>query len=99
MLHLTLAKGEHLMIGDNIKVTYSRNDGNTVAAIGIEAPREVKITRGKAYEDQLATQASEGNKEALQLLEKITEENIKRRKIFNKRKAKRQHIAAQARNA
>lgn len=97
MLHLTLSKGEHVMIGDAIKLTYAKNDGKKVATLKIEAPREVKITRGKVYEDRLATQASEGDREAMLLLEKVIEENAVRKKIFNKRRARRQNIAAQAR--
>ncbi|MCL2197572.1 MAG: carbon storage regulator [Defluviitaleaceae bacterium] len=93
MLHLTLSKGEHVMIGDEIKLTYAKNDGKKVATLRIEAPREVIVTRGKVYEDRIATQASEGNREAMQLLEKIIEENATRKKIFNKRRAKRQNIA------
>ncbi|MCL1884747.1 MAG: carbon storage regulator [Defluviitaleaceae bacterium] len=99
MLHLTLSKGEHLIIGENIKLTYSRNDGKAVASLSIGAPREIKIVRGKIFEERIAEKASSGDREAMQLLEKIIEENIERRRIFNKRKSKRRFIAAQKKRA
>ncbi len=46
MLVLSRKEGEQLLIGDNIVLTVSRISGNRVA-IGIEAPREVRIVRGE----------------------------------------------------
>ena len=46
MLVLSRKEGEQLIIGDNIVVTVNRISGNRVA-IGIEAPRDVRIVRGE----------------------------------------------------
>jgi carbon storage regulator len=46
MLVLSRKEGEQLVIGDNIVLTVNRISGNRVA-IGIEAPREVRIVRGE----------------------------------------------------
>ena len=46
MLVLSRKEGEQLLIGDNIVLTINRISGNRVA-IGIEAPREVRIVRGE----------------------------------------------------
>ena len=46
MLVLSRKEGEQLLIGDNIVLTINRINGNRVA-IGIEAPRDVRILRGE----------------------------------------------------
>ncbi len=46
MLVLSRKEGEQLHIGDDIVVTISRISGNRVA-IGIDAPRDVRIRRGE----------------------------------------------------
>ena len=92
MLHLTVGKGEHIMIGDEVKVTYTKNDGKRVVALGINAPRSLKITRGNIYEDELEKMALSGDREAIERLTHIREENENRRKLFNQRKSKRQYI-------
>ncbi len=46
MLVLSRKEGEQLMIGDDIVLTINRINGNRVA-IGIEAPRDVRILRGE----------------------------------------------------
>lgn len=46
MLVLSRKEGEQLIIGDDIVLTISRISGNRVA-IGIEAPRNVRIIRGE----------------------------------------------------
>ncbi|MCL2388711.1 MAG: carbon storage regulator [Defluviitaleaceae bacterium] len=92
MLHLTLKKGEYFMIGENIRIMYDRNDGKMVSAFGVDAPREIKITSGKVYENRVAKMAHDGDEESQQLLEQLQTENAERHKIFNARKAKRQQF-------
>jgi carbon storage regulator len=46
MLVLSRKEGEQLMIGEDIVVTINRISGNRVA-IGIDAPRSVRIVRGE----------------------------------------------------
>lgn len=46
MLVLSRKEGEQLLIGDNVVLTINRISGNRVA-IGIEAPRDVRIVRGE----------------------------------------------------
>ncbi len=54
MLVLSRKEGEQLLIGDNIVLTVNRISGNRVA-IGIEAPREVRIVRGELERHELST--------------------------------------------
>lgn len=49
MLILTRRIGESLMIGDNIKVTLLKDNGNQIR-IGIEAPKEVPVHRSEVYD-------------------------------------------------
>ena len=46
MLVLSRKEGEKLLIGDDVVLTITRISGNRVA-IGIEAPRDVRIVRGE----------------------------------------------------
>ncbi|MEO1614558.1 MAG: carbon storage regulator [Planctomycetota bacterium] len=55
MLVLSRKMGEKLMIGDDVVLTINRISGNRVA-IGIEAPRDVRIVRGELPVNQVAPQ-------------------------------------------
>ena len=57
MLVLSRKEGEQLVIGDNIVVTINRISGNRVA-IGIEAPRDVRIVRGELERHEVASGGS-----------------------------------------
>lgn len=46
MLVLSRKEGQQLVLGDNIVLTINRISGNRVA-IGIDAPKEVRIVRGE----------------------------------------------------
>lgn len=53
MLVLSRKIGDKLMIGDDVVLTINRISGNRVA-IGIEAPREVRIVRGELQKNKVA---------------------------------------------
>ena len=57
MLVLSRKEGEQLVIGDNIILTVNRISGNRVA-IGIEAPRDVRIVRGELERHEVASGGS-----------------------------------------
>ena len=52
MLVIGRKPGEYVMIGDNIKVKVIKSDEGDLR-LAIDAPREVVITRGEIYEEQL----------------------------------------------
>ena len=51
MLVLGRKPGEYIMIGDNIKVKVVRSENGDLR-LAIDAPKEVKITRGEVWEEQ-----------------------------------------------
>jgi len=53
MLVLSRKEGEKLVIGDNIVLTINRINGNRVA-VGIEAPRDIRIVRGELDRHEVA---------------------------------------------
>ena len=53
MLVLSRKEGEQLIIGDDIVLTVSKISGNRVA-IGIDAPRNVRIIRGELERREVA---------------------------------------------
>lgn len=53
MLVLSRKEGEQLLIGDNIVLTINHLSGNRVA-IGIEAPRDIRIVRGELNLHEIA---------------------------------------------
>ena len=57
MLVLSRKEGEQLMIGDDIVITINRISGNRVA-IGIDAPRNVRIVRGELQRNESVAGAS-----------------------------------------
>ncbi|MFK8110730.1 MAG: carbon storage regulator [Rubripirellula sp.] len=57
MLVLSRKESEQLLIGDNIVLTINRISGNRVA-IGIEAPRDVRIVRGELERHEVAAGGS-----------------------------------------
>jgi carbon storage regulator len=53
MLVLSRKESEQLLIGDNIVLTINRISGNRVA-IGIEAPRDVRVIRGELNRNEVS---------------------------------------------
>jgi carbon storage regulator CsrA len=64
MLVLSRKEGERIVIGDQITLVVSKVSGNRVT-IGIEAPKDVKITRGELLielaDDPLSVDQSSGS--------------------------------------
>ncbi|WP_370977770.1 carbon storage regulator CsrA [Agaribacterium sp. ZY112] len=57
MLVLTRKKGEVLMVGDDVVITFLETRGNQVK-VGIEAPRDVAIHRKEIYDRIQAERAA-----------------------------------------
>jgi len=91
MLLVTLSEGDYIMIGENIKVHFDHKAGRDTLALGIEAPKEVSILRGKLYEEGIAKMADEGDVEAQKLSRKLKKEYEDRRKKSYIRKARREN--------
>ena len=88
MLVVSLNEGDYVMIGDNIKIHYDSKRGADQLAIGIEAPREVSVLRGKLYEEGIAKLAEQGDEEAIVLSKKLKKEYKERRRLSAIRRAK-----------
>jgi sRNA-binding carbon storage regulator CsrA len=57
MLHIQMQKGEYITIGDNIRIYCTKSSCGGAIAIGVEAPREMKVLRPKhAMEEELKLQ-------------------------------------------
>lgn len=54
MLVLGRKPGEYVVIGDDIKVKVVKSEAGDLR-LAIDAPRNVKITRGEIWEEQLMT--------------------------------------------
>ncbi|RMD04336.1 carbon storage regulator [Clostridium autoethanogenum] len=51
MLVLGRKPGEYIVIGDNIKVKVVKSEAGDLR-LAIDAPRDVKITRGEVWEEE-----------------------------------------------
>ena len=54
MLSIKLKQGEHIMIGDSIKVYYDRTNSKGYISVAVDAPREIPVMRGAMYEEKQA---------------------------------------------
>ena len=91
MLVLTLRQGDYLMIGDGIKVHYEAMEGKDHLILGIDAPREVPVVRGKIYEEAIAKQAAEGDEEAKILSRKLKKDYADRQRKADIRRRRREN--------
>jgi len=73
MLLLSLQEGDYVMVGDT-RVSFEDIDGTRQIVVGIEAPKDISILRGKLYEENLARLAAEGDKHAQDLHRKLKKE-------------------------
>ncbi len=60
MLVLSRKEGERILIGDGVVLTINRIAGNRVA-IGIEAPRDIRIARGELKPLERSQRSAGGN--------------------------------------
>jgi len=87
MLVLTLREGDYILIGDNIRVHFDYKAGQDSVSIGIEAPGDELILRGKLYEKAIAQKAASGDESAKIIAAKLKKErNEKQRKASARRK-------------
>ena len=56
MLSIKLRQGEHIVIGDSIRVYYDRTNSKDYISIAVDAPREIPVMRGAMYEEKKAKQ-------------------------------------------
>lgn len=52
MLVIGRKPGEYIMIGDEIKVKVVKSENGDLR-LAVEAPRDIKITRGEIYEENV----------------------------------------------
>ena len=52
MLSIKLRQGEHIVIGDSIRVYYDRTNSKDYISIAVDAPREIPVMRGAMYEEK-----------------------------------------------
>ena len=90
MLIVTLTEGDYVMIGDSICVHYDHVRGKNVFALGIDAPKDVKVLRGKLYEEGIAAQAATGDEEAQVLSRQLKSDYKERRRRAGIRSARRE---------
>lgn len=94
MLFLSLREGDYIMLGGNVKVSYDHSEGKDALVLGIEAPKDVQVLRGKYYEEEIAKMAAAGNEEAKMLSEKLEQEYRVRQHKYNKRRRARERSLA-----
>ena len=90
MLYISLREGDYVMIGDEVKVSYSHLNGKDGLVLGFDAPRDVQILRGKHYEAEIARMAEEGNEEAKAKSEKLAEERRAKQRSYGARRSRRE---------
>ena len=88
MLLLTLTKNDYVMIGDDIRIEYHKNNGDGCFLIKIDAPKDHRITRKEHFESSVELMAAGGDYEASVLAEVLSEEHEERRRISEIRRAK-----------
>ena len=54
MLSIKLKQGEHIVIGDSIRVYYQRTNSKDYISVAVDAPREIPVMRGAVYEEKQA---------------------------------------------
>jgi sRNA-binding carbon storage regulator CsrA len=95
MLNIILDKGDFFMIGDDIKITFSKQSGEQYTLL-FDAPRDLKILRGKLHEEEIENIATTtGDIQAQILSEVLYEDNIRRKRLVEANNQKIEEIRAQ----
>jgi len=89
MLYISLREGDYVVIGGTVKVCYDHMNGKDGLVLGIDAPKDVQVLRGKYYEEELKRMADAGDAKAKELFEKLEKETAKRLRKYNKRRESR----------
>ena len=89
MLMITLREGDYFMVGGNVKVSYERSEGKDALILGVDAPKDVQILRGKYYENEIAKLAEAGDVKAQEIHKQLAEDYEKRRRKYNARRSSR----------
>ena len=90
MLLVSLKESDYVMIGDNIKVSFKQMKGKDHLVLGIDAPRDVPVLRGKAYEEEVAESAISGDSEKQALAGQLRKDYEARRRESQNRRARRE---------
>ena len=88
MLLVSLREGDYLLIGENVRISYEDMKSKDHLVLGIEAPKEVSVLRGKVYEENLAKMASEGDEDACMQYKKLKREYVERERKRHIRRAR-----------
>ena len=54
MLSIKLKQGEHIVIGDSVRVYFDRVNSKGYISLAVDAPREIPVMRGAVYEEKQA---------------------------------------------
>ena len=92
MLNLSMREGDYFLIGDNIKVYFKQKAGKDHIHVGIEAPRELRISRCLVHEKEVAEKAASGDTEAAEINAELERQAAERIAKYNKRKASRDYF-------
>ena len=71
MLSLTMKDGDYFVIGDDIKITFSKSSYRGALSVGIDAPRSMKVVRNKLLEKIADEKAAAGDADGLAMKEQI----------------------------
>ena len=88
MLEINLNKHGYVMIGEDIRVEYMKNNGKSAFVVNISVPDGMQIVRKKHFEAGVEEQAATGDANAQILAELLIEEHEDRRRVSEVRKAK-----------
>ena len=92
MLSLTMKDGDYFLIGDDIKITFSKSSYRGALSVGIDAPKSMKIVRSGLLEKIAAEKAACGDLEAAKVSERFIKEREQREQEKLRKAATTQYI-------